>query len=261
MVLRLGVVRAMQTCSSQEVVKVQTGVQVAQSLQNILSKINEVHAKANTTQQFPRLVAVSKTKSVTLIQEAYDAGHRYFGENYPQELMEKAPQLPQDIQWHFIGHLQSNKAKKLVEQVPNLSVIETVDNEKLANKLDAAVLATNRPPLNVMIQVNTSGEESKYGVQPSDCVPLAEYIKENCKGLTVKGVMTIGRPDYTSQPEDFECLRNCRKQVATALGLDENELGLSMGMSGDYEQAIQMGSTNVRVGSSIFGARDYSKQK
>eukprot|EP01025_Chloroclados_australasicus_P069882 TRINITY_DN9942_c0_g1_i2.p1 TRINITY_DN9942_c0_g1~~TRINITY_DN9942_c0_g1_i2.p1 ORF type:complete len:322 (-),score=26.21 TRINITY_DN9942_c0_g1_i2:421-1269(-) len=258
MAARMGFIRAAQVCANQEV---STSSQVAQSLNVILDKVNQASIRSGRNENQVRLVAVSKTKPASLIQEAYDAGHRFFGENYPQELMEKAPLLPQDIQWHFIGHLQSNKAKKLIEQVPNLSVIETVDNEKLANKLDAAVIAANREKLNIMIQINTSGEESKYGVEPSQCIPLTKYIQQNCSSLNVKGLMTIGRPDYTSQPQDFECLKKCRREVAEFLGVNEDDLELSMGMSGDFEQAIEMGSTNIRVGSSIFGARDYSNKK
>eukprot|EP01024_Parvocaulis_polyphysoides_P013319 TRINITY_DN15210_c0_g1_i1.p1 TRINITY_DN15210_c0_g1~~TRINITY_DN15210_c0_g1_i1.p1 ORF type:complete len:284 (-),score=44.28 TRINITY_DN15210_c0_g1_i1:473-1324(-) len=263
MAIRLGIIRAVQIQGNSQTVVTETGRgQVAQSLNVILNRINTASARvARTENQLPRLVAVSKTKPTSLIQEAYDAGHRCFGENYPQELMEKAPQLPQDIQWHFIGHLQSNKAKKLIEQVPNLAMIETIDNDKLAKKLDAAVLAAKREKLNVLIQVNTSGEDSKFGVEPNQSAAITKYIHENCSGLKVRGVMTIGRPDYTSRPEDFECLKQCRRSVADVLGVDEEELELSMGMSGDFESAIEMGSTNIRVGSSIFGARDYSNKQ
>jgi PLP dependent protein len=144
--------------------------------------------------------------------------------------------------------VQTNKAKALVHGVPNLTCVETVDSIKLADKLNVAVETCEMRQkrlkvLNVMVQVNTSGEESKYGVTPGDSViDLAKHIAENCK------------------QENFECLRNERAKVALALGYkDENELELSMGMSGDFESAIAMGSTNVRVGSTIFGARDYNK--
>ncbi|PRW55987.1 proline synthase co-transcribed bacterial-like protein -like [Chlorella sorokiniana] len=174
-------------------------------------------------------------------------------------MVEKAPQLPADISWHFIGHLQSNKVKALLEAVPNLSLLETVDSEKLANKLDSTVAALGRPPLAVFVQVNTSGEESKYGVEPQDCVALARHIHTSCSNLRLAGLMTIGMPDYSSRPENFQCLAECRSAVCEALGLPEAEVELSMGMSGDFEQAIEMGSTNVRVGSTIFGARQYNK--
>eukprot|EP00873_Tetraselmis_striata_P038287 jgi/Tetstr1/458551/TSEL_044954.t1 len=224
----------------------------------VVSRINKSVEAHNVTRQ-PRLVAVSKTKPVELLQEVYDAGHRVFGENYVQELVDKAPLMPADVQWHFVGHLQSNKAKLLLESVPNLSMLETVDSAKLANRLNNVVEGMGRPPLNVMVQVNTSGEESKYGVEPEDVVELAKHVQENCPHLKFVGLMTIGMKDYTSRPENFECLQKCRSAVCEALSLQEDEVELSMGMSGDFENAIAMGSTNVRVGSTIFGARDYSK--
>lgn len=110
------------------------------------------------------------------------------------------------------------------------------------------------------VQVNTSGEESKYGVTPDEAVTLATHIHEKCKNLKMAGLMTIGQPDYSSRPENFTCLTGVRQKVAEALQVDEESLELSMGMSGDFEQAVEMGSTNVRVGSTIFGARDYSNK-
>ena len=113
-----------------------------------------------------------------------------------------------------------------------------------------------------MVQVNTSGEESKSGVEPgAPVVDLAKHIAEECANLRFRGLMTIGMPDYTSRPENFEALRKCREEVCAALDVDPEEVELSMGMSGDFEAAIEMGSDSVRVGSSIFGARDYSKKK
>ena len=186
-----------------------------------------------------------------------------------KELLDKAPALPSDVRWRFIGHLQSNKAAALVKGVPGLECVETVDSLKLATKLDAAVAsaasssasaeetAQRTVPLPVLVQVNTSGEESKHGVEPSAAAVLAQEIKEKCPNLKVAGLMTIGQPDYSSRPENFVCLAQVRAEVAKALGCEPSELELSMGMSGDYEAAIRMGSTNVRVGSTIFGARNY----
>jgi len=207
----------------------------------------------------PRLVAVSKTKPVELLQEAYGAGQRVFGENYVQELVDKAPSMPADVQWHFIGHLQSNKAK-FIARIPNVVMVETVDTPKLADTLNRACAAENRT-LGVMVQVNTSGEETKHGVEPQDAAPLAQHIVAECPALTFAGLMTIGMPDYTSRPENFITLQQCRAEVASALGVEPETLELSMGMSGDFEQAIEMGSTNVRVGSTIFGAREYKAKE
>lgn len=165
--------------------------------------------------------------------------------------------MPPDVRWRFVGHLQSNKAKPLLAGVPHLAAVETVDSAKLATLLSAACAACGRTtPLDVMLQVNTSGEESKHGVAPGDAPALAKHIA-GCSGLHLSGLMTIGQPDYSSRPENFTALAACRTEVAAALGRPETELELSMGMSGDFEAAIEMGADSVRVGSSIFGAREY----
>ncbi|PNW88015.1 hypothetical protein CHLRE_01g010848v5 [Chlamydomonas reinhardtii] len=231
---------------------------IAAALQDVLSRMKQATERANRTHPV-RLVAVSKTKPAEALQEAYDAGQRVFGENYVQEMLDKAPALPGDVQWHFIGHLQSNKVKAVLEGVPNLAMVETVDSAKLADKLNKTLetVSGRTAPLAVMVQVNTSGEESKYGVEPTECVSLAKHIAQNCPKLRLAGLMTIGMPDYSSRPECFICLSGCRDAVATELGLRPEQLELSMGMSGDFEQAIEMGSTNIRVGSTIFGAREY----
>lgn len=225
-----------------------------------------------------RLVAVSKTKSPELLMQAYAAGQRDFGENYVNEIVAKAPLLPADIRWRFIGALQSNKAKQLVLGVPGLCCVETVDRLKVAKALDAAVQLSPRSAtkLSVMLQVNTSGEESKSGCVPSEAAALALEIARTCAHLDVVGVMTIGAPRpalSANEPDpDFATLAACRSQVAAALCADahgggggqqqpeaalalERRLELSMGMSADWERAIRQGSTSVRIGSAIFGAR------
>lgn len=137
--------------------------------------------------------------------------------------MDKAHRLPQDIRWHFIGHLQSNKAKILLSAVRSLAVIETVDSEKLANKVSAAVVAENRDPLSVMVQVNTSGEESKSGVEPgAPCVALAKHIHDSCPGLRLAGLMTIGQPGkgvskqlgYREHGREWFDLKGAENQIA-----------------------------------------------
>jgi len=212
----------------------------------------------------PRLVAVSKTKPLSAILEAYAAGQRRFGENYVQELVEKAadPACPDDIEWHFIGTLQSNKAK-LVAGAKGLAVIETITSVKLANMVQKALVAAGREtPLQVYVQINTSGEESKGGVEPEDVAAIVAHIRENCPLLSFTGLMTIGEYGRVMQPgqtnPDFIKLVECRAEVAAAAGLQNDDVEVSMGMSGDYEHAIELGSTNVRVGSTIFGARVYA---
>ncbi|ESQ35638.1 hypothetical protein EUTSA_v10008483mg [Eutrema salsugineum] len=237
------------------------GVAAAAALQSVFQRVNQAAEKAGRVSDQIRVVAVSKTKPISMVRQVYDAGHRSFGENYVQEIIEKAPQLPEDIEWHFIGNLQSNKVKPLLTGVPNLKMVESVDDEKIANMLDRVVGNIGRKPLKVLVQVNTSGEESKFGVEPSGCVGLAKHVKEACSNLVFSGLMTIGMADYTSTPENFKMLAKCRSEVCKELGIPEEQCELSMGMSGDFELAIELGSTNVRIGSTIFGAREYPKKK
>ncbi|KAG0490994.1 hypothetical protein HPP92_007857 [Vanilla planifolia] len=179
-----------------------------------------------------------------------------------RELLGHTPvQLPDDINWHFIGHIQSNKVKPLLAAVPNLDMVESVDSEKIAIQLDRMVASLGRRPLKVFLQVNTSGEESKSGVHPSECIDLVKHIKLSCPNLVFCGLMTIGKQDYSSTRENFQTLCCCKDEVCKALGIPEDYCELSMGMSGDFEQAIEMGSTNVRIGSTIFGPREYPKKE
>ena len=220
----------------------------------------------------PRLVAVSKTKPKEMILEAYDAGHRDFGENYVQELADKSNDADilkycPDIKWHFIGNCQTKNVNKLAK-CRNLAVIETITSEKLADKLQFQFSKKEKESLvNVMVQVNTSGEENKNGIEPGkDTLAAVKHIKEKCPNLKVTGLMTIGALGHSVASSsqqgdgpnpDFETLIQCRREVANFLDMDEILLELSMGMSNDYTEAISMGSTNVRIGSSIFGARNY----
>eukprot|EP00761_Pharyngomonas_kirbyi_P009547 gb/GECH01009563.1/.p1 GENE.gb/GECH01009563.1/~~gb/GECH01009563.1/.p1 ORF type:complete len:235 (+),score=52.64 gb/GECH01009563.1/:1-705(+) len=229
----------------------------AQALSTIKTRIENAR-KRNNIQHDVRLVAVSKTKPASLIQDCYDAGHRHFGENYAQELIDKAKELPQDISWHFIGHLQSNKAKRLIEGVPNLFMVQTIDRIKIANALNKAVEGFNRDALRVLVQVNTSQEESKSGVPEDNVVDVVRHILENCSHLKFCGLMTIGRIGDSS---DFMRLSQVRDQICRELKIEADQIELSMGMSGDFEEAIASGSHSVRVGSSIFGAREYKNKQ
>merc|ERR1712166_636693 len=226
---------------------------IAQALATVRAKVTAAALKAGRHQP-PRLVAVSKTKPLEALIEAFSAGQRTFGENYVQELVDKAPQMPEGAQFHFIGRLQSNKAA-LIAAVPNL---ETVDSKKLANKLNqGCVKAGRQDQLNVFVQCNTSGEQSKGGLSEAvQVVELASHVVHQCPQLTFSGLMTIGKPGETS---DFEVLRQFREEVCTELKMPTEACELSMGMSNDFEAAVAHGSTNVRVGSSLFGARDYSQ--
>jgi len=227
---------------------------IGRTLSTVRGQITTFTAKAGRSTE-PRLVAVSKTKGAHYVKAAYDHGHRIFGENYVQELVEKAPLLPGDIEWHFIGHLQRNKCKQLLS-IPNLAMVETVDSAKLATDLDKACQKVGRKKLRVMVQVNTSGESSKFGCEPSECTSLVRHVHQTCKSLEFTGLMTIGRYDENPKPDCFASLVKCREAAAAELKVPPTSLELSMGMSADLELSIAMGSTYVRVGTAIFGVRD-----
>ncbi|KAK3684015.1 hypothetical protein B0T22DRAFT_469420 [Podospora appendiculata] len=221
-----------------------------------------------------RLVAVSKLKPINDILALHTTATSpqvHFGENYAQELGQKAALLPRSVQWHFIGGLQSGHCRSLAK-IPNLFCVSSVDSLKKAQLLDkyrgeriasSSSEGEEVPRLNVHVQVNTSGEESKSGCAPgADTLALCRVIVQGCPHLRLLGLMTIGaiarsRAATTAEEEneDFVALRAQRDLVATELGLGVDELELSMGMSEDFESAIALGSGEVRVGSTIFGER------
>jgi pyridoxal phosphate enzyme (YggS family) len=213
------------------------------------------------------LVSKLKPASDILALHSTDTSPRptHFGENYVQELTDKAAQLPRSIQWHFIGGLQSNKCKALAG-IPNLWCVSSVDSVKKADLLEKGRVevvkdAGDEARLRIMVQVNTSGEESKSGVEPADAAALCKHVRDECPSLRLAGLMTIGaiaRSKATTaetENEDFTKLVEIREHVSQELGLEKEELELSMGMSADYEGAIAHGSDEVRIGSTIFGER------
>jgi pyridoxal phosphate enzyme (YggS family) len=242
-------------------------------------KVNHRHTtnRRHTSQSSPqlqvRLIAVSKLKpanDILALHQTPNPLQTHFGENYVQELLEKSKLLPRSIRWHMIGGLQSNKCKQLAEQIPNLWCVSSVDSEKKANELEKgrkALLEKDQDAekLRIMVQVNTSGEDAKSGVEPADTVTLCRHVIDKCPHLELFGLMTIGaiaRSRETTpenENEDFVCLRDTRDKVAEELGWDKEKLELSMGMSADFEGAIKMGSDEVRVGSDIFGERPQKK--
>lgn len=211
----------------------------------------EIAARVKELKSDATLVSVSKTKPIEDLKEAFDAGCRVFGENYVDEIVEKSPLLP-EAQFHMIGHLQSNKVAKVC-RCPNLTMIHTIDSISLADKVNRA-WAEDRQPLKVLIQVNTSDEQQKSGVLHSDAalMELVEHIEKNCPRLEFHGVMTIG--EIGEAERDFDTLIAVRDKLAASLN---RPLKLSMGMSADYELALEKGADYVRVGSSIFGMRNY----
>lgn len=202
-----------------------------------------------------RLVAVSKTKPVSDIMEAYDAGQRVFGENKVQDLIAKQPELPGDIEWHFIGHLQSNKVKYLT---PFVSMIESVDSMKLLKEIHKQAAKSNRV-VKCLLQFHIASEETKFGLDLNEAKQIIETeIFRNMKHVLVCGVM--GMATYTHDEkvlrEEFSTLRNIFNELKNKyFNDDEHFVDISMGMSGDYLLAIEEGSTNVRVGTAIFGSR------
>ncbi len=202
------------------------------------------------------LVAVSKTHPVEAITEAYEAGQRVFGESRPQELRAKYEALPHDIEWHMIGHLQTNKIKYIA---PFVAMIHSVDSERLAEAIQVQAAKCNRT-IDVLLEIHVAEEESKSGWAIEDLrAAVASGLFERLPNVRVRGVMGIATntDDAERIVSDFVQLRIYKEELAAHFG--EQFDTLSMGMSDDYPTAIAAGSTMVRIGSTIFGARDYTK--
>lgn len=201
------------------------------------------------------LIAVSKTKPVSMIQECYDAGIRDFGENKVQELVEKYEQLPKDIRWHMIGHLQTNKVKYIIDKV---YMIHSVDSLKLAQEISRQAVK-HHLTVSVLIEVNVAQEESKFGVSLTDVPSFLQEIRQ-LPGICVKGFMTVA-PYVVNAEENrqyFDVLNQLCVDIQQKNIDNMNVNVLSMGMTGDYEVAVEEGATFVRVGTGIFGERDYT---
>ena len=202
------------------------------------------------------LVAVSKTHPAEMIRQAYDAGQRIFGESRPQELREKYESLPRDIEWHMIGHLQTNKIKYIA---PFVALIESVDSARLAEAIQKEAVKCGRV-IDILLEIHVAAEETKTGW---DLDELRAYLAADpfagMPNLRVRGVMGIATntDDETVVRRDFDALRRCFEELRPKFGPAFDIL--SMGMSHDYPLAVACGSTMVRVGSLIFGERDYSK--
>ncbi|WP_047046195.1 YggS family pyridoxal phosphate-dependent enzyme [Vibrio mexicanus] len=231
---------------------------IEQNIQQITSQIEDIQQKCGRALGSVQLLAVSKTKPVEAILEAASAGQVAFGENYVQEGVDKVryfadnhSELP--LEWHFIGPIQSNKTRPVAE---SFSWVHTVDRDKIAKRLSDQ-RPEGMPPLQVLIQVNTSGESSKSGTSEEEVFQLAELIS-TLPNLTLRGLMSIPAnvSDYESQCAAFEQLAELNQKLAAIYPQVDT---LSMGMSGDMQAAIETGSTMVRIGTAIFGARDYSR--
>lgn len=231
---------------------------IRENMDYVRENIEKACAKAGRDASEVTLIAVSKTKPVELLREAYEAGARDFGENKVQELLDKIPQLPSDIRWHMIGHLQRNKVKYIVDKV---CLIHSVDSLRLAEEISREACKRGIT-VDILIEVNMAGEESKFGSTPQDAGRLVSEIVK-LPGIRVKGLMTIA--PYVEDAEENRQYFRQLKQLSVdimAKNTDNSNVGdiLSMGMTGDYSVAVEEGATCVRVGTGIFGERDYKKE-
>lgn len=226
-----------------------------ENLAFVENQLQEACRRSGRTRDEVTLIAVSKTKPVSDLMEAYGLGVRVFGENKVQELVDKYEAMPKDIRWHMIGHLQRNKVKYIIDKV---DLIHSVDSVRLAETIEKEA-AKHNIIVNILIEVNVAGEESKFGLAPED---VPEFILEvaKFKHIRVMGLMTIA-PFVDNSEENrriFQLLRKLSVDIA-AKNVDNITMRiLSMGMTNDYTVAVEEGATMVRVGTGIFGARDYA---
>jgi pyridoxal phosphate enzyme (YggS family) len=223
---------------------------VAERLSELRDRIAAACAAAGRRTGEVELLAVTKTFPASAVQEAYDAGHRLFGESRQQEASPKIAVLPRDIHWHFIGSLQRNKARKVLGE---FDAIHSVDSLRLAEHVDRVAAEEGKRP-EIYLEVNVAGEESKGGFSPEELIESSQQLAA-FKDVEIRGLMSIPPDDLAQARRWFAATRELRDRLRAASGLLLP--GLSMGMSGDFEQAILEGSTMVRVGSAIFGHRSY----
>ena len=229
---------------------------ITDNIDHVEKKIAEACERAGRPRESVQLIAVSKTKPVPDLMEALNYGHNVFGENKVQEIRDKVEAMgTEGIHWHMIGHLQANKVKYLIGVV---DLIHSVDNDKLAAEIEKQA-AKHDVVMDVLCEVNMAGEETKFGLKPEETMDLVKRISE-LPHLKVRGLMTIA--PYTEDPESnrvyFKGLRELKDRINAEHipGVDMDTL--SMGMTGDYEVAIEEGATLVRVGTGIFGERHYA---
>ena len=228
---------------------------ICENIRQVEQNIAESCEKAGRDNAEVTLIAVSKTKPVPALREAYEAGARDFGENKVQEIMDKIPQLPSDIRWHMIGHLQRNKVKYIVDKV---YLIHSVDSLRLAEEISKEALK-KQVEVNILVEVNVAQEESKFGTTTAEAIALVEDIAK-LPAIHIKGLMTIA-PFVENAEENREYFRKLKQLSVDIMhkNIDNVSMNiLSMGMTGDYQVAVEEGATYVRVGTGIFGERDYS---
>ena len=228
---------------------------VAENLAQVQKNIEESCGNVNRDPGEVTLIAVSKTKPLEMLREAYDAGARVFGENKVQEIVDKYDHMPSDVKWHMIGHLQRNKVKYIVDKV---AMIHSVDSFRLAETIEKEAAKKN-VTVPILIEVNVAQEESKYGLKPEEVLPFIEEIAD-FSHIQIKGLMTIA-PYVENAEENRDIFRELKKLSVDIAAKNINNVTmsvLSMGMTGDYMVAVQEGATMVRVGTGIFGARNYA---
>jgi len=218
-----------------------------QKLSNNINKINEDIQKAKKEKNITKnikLLVVSKKRKIEDIKIIYDNGIRYFGENYVNELLEKYEQLPKDIEWHLIGHLQSNKVKHLLEKIPNI-IIESVDSVKIAETLNK--YATQK--IKVYIEINIGETETKTGADIKDIYNIADKIINKCDKLELIGIMSLGNID---NKDEFKRMIEIKDEFCNKYSIDKEKFIASFGTSQDYYNAILSGSDEIRVGHTVF---------
>lgn len=227
---------------------------ISKNIEDVERRISEACQRSGRSRDEVTLIAVSKTKPVEMLEECLDEGITIFGENKVQELCEKYEQLPKNTEWHMIGHLQRNKVKYITDKI---TLIHSVDSLRLAQTIsDDAVKKNLSVP--ILIEVNVANEETKFGIKPEAAEDLVREISR-LPGIQIKGLMTIA--PYTEKSEENRPIFRTLKQLSVDIGaknIDNVSMSvLSMGMTGDYEVAIEEGATMVRVGTGIFGTRNY----
>ena len=228
---------------------------IKENIKQVEKNIENACQKAARDAAEVTLIAVSKTKPVSMLEEAYECGCRHFGENKVQELVEKYEVMPKDIKWHMIGHLQRNKVKYIVDKV---YLIHSVDSLRLAEEISKEAVKKN-VNVNILVEVNVAEEESKFGTTSEAAIELVQEIS-SLPNISIKGLMTIA--PYVENAEEnrqyFAKLRQLSVDIMNK-NIDNVSMGvLSMGMTGDYQVAVEEGATYVRVGTGIFGERDYT---
>ena len=226
------------------------------NLEQVQQRIKEACDRAGRDEGEVTLISVSKTKPLSMLKEAYEAGARDFGENKVQELMEKIPEMPEDVRWHMIGHLQRNKVKYIVGKV---FLIHSVDSLRLAEEISREALKQNKQ-VNILLEVNVAEEESKFGAALEETAELVSNVAK-LQGIHICGLMTIA--PFVENAEDNRQYFRKLKQLSVDIerkNIDNVNMDvLSMGMTGDYSVAVEEGATYVRVGTGIFGERNYVK--